>query len=198
MDYSYHSANSDRTIFPNPMSNIPYDAVQSASIGTVSATTWEVFMNTPPVLRKRQQLSSVSPIATSELLKLCPLNNVQSSDVASGCVAGIYSRFCYDLTNSTLLAQCHDAHNRAFTASIFIPLGDVCVAWKNGPFSGTCLATIKGFFYPLYMGKDIDGKDLYLNLNSTHANSLVQNIFRQPRYAPCVAPFPCNWKATAT
>ena len=118
----------NRQIFPNPMSSIPYDVVRNASIGTLSDVTWTAFLSTTAVLKKRQLLSSVASITTEELVKMCPLNNVVGADVAACCVSGIYRSYCMNPANSTLLAQCHDAYNRAFGASYFKPLGDVCPA----------------------------------------------------------------------
>jgi len=187
----------DRKLFPNPMSDVPYDVVAPASIGTLTNVTWAPFLNTPVTLRKRQTLSLSAPISTAELVNMCPLNNVQNADVAAGCVAGIYNRFCYNPADSTLLAQCHDAYNRVFSASFFKPLGDVCPAWRRGPFSASCANAIRSFSYNLLMGYDPLGNPVYLNLNSYHAGELVKNIFAQPKFAPCQAPATCTWVATA-
>jgi len=188
----------ERKLFPNPMSDVPYDIVTPASIGTLTNATWIPFLNTPVTLRKRQTLSTSALISTQELVRLCPLNNVQGADVAAGCVAGIYNRFCFKPTDPTLLAQCHDAYNRAFGASFFKPLGDVCPAWRKGPFSASCANAIRSFSYNLLMGKDpTTGQLVYLNLNSYHAGELVRNIFAQPKFAPCQAPAICSWQATS-
>jgi Leucine-rich repeat (LRR) protein len=183
-------------LFPNPMSDIPYDIVKPASIATLTNVTLIPFLNTPTNLRKRQVLSSVAPISTDELIKLCPLNNVQSSDVAAGCIAGIYNKFCLWPTNPTLLSQCQDAYNRAFDASIFKSLGAVCPAWRKGPLSNSCATAVSQFSYNYLLGYDLQGAPMYLNLNSTNARDLVKTIFGSPKYAPCQAPVVCSWQAT--
>jgi len=152
----------ERRLFPNPMSNVPYDVVVPASIGTLTAVTWTPFLNTQVKLRKRQALSTSALVSTAELIRMCPLNNVQNADVAAGCVAGIYNRFCYNPSNPSLLAQCHDAYNRAFGASFFKPLGDVCPAWRKGPLSASCARAIQSFSYNLFMRMDpITGQPVF-------------------------------------
>jgi hypothetical protein len=186
----------DLKIFPNPMSDVAYDLVTPASSIILTDVTWPSFLNTPVTLRKRQQTSSTAPISTTELVAMCPLDNVTGQNVVAGCIAGIYNRFCLTPSNPTLLAQCHDAYNRVFAASFFKSIGDVCPAWKKGPFSALCATAIKNFSYNLFMGKDPSKNDVYLNLNSTHAQQLVSNILAQPKYAPCQAPVTCSWTRT--
>jgi hypothetical protein len=145
----------NRKLFPNPMSDVPYDVVTPASIGTLTDVTFAPFMNTPMQLRKRQTLSSQALISTEDLIKMCPLDNVLGKDVAAGCVAGIYNKFCSNPSDASLLAQCHDAYNRAFGASFFKPLGDVCPAWRKGPLSRSCVTAIKNFSYRYLVGNDL-------------------------------------------
>jgi hypothetical protein len=170
------------------MSDVPYDAVRPVSIGLLSNVTLGPFLNTAVLLKKRQILSNQATASTSELLQMCPLNDIQGSHVAAGCIAGIYNHYCYNPLNSTLLSQCHDAYNRAFGASIFKSLGDVCPAWKNGPRSASCVIAIKNFQYHY-----VDGDRFSVILNYVHAQELVSNIFAQPKYAPCQAPVHCIW-----
>jgi hypothetical protein len=185
-----------RKLFPNPMSDVPYDVVRPVSIATLTNVTFAPFMNTAVSLRKREMLSSSTPISTQELLKFCPLDNVLGQDVAAGCIAGIYNKYCYNPFNSTLLNQCHDAYNRAFAASFFKPLGDVCPAWRQGPFSSSCATAVLSFSHQYLVGRDASGVNVYLTLNNTHASELVRNIFAHPKYAPCQAPVVCSWKST--
>jgi hypothetical protein len=185
----------EKKIFPNPMSDVPYDLVRPASVGLLSNVTWEPFMNNTVLsLRKRQVVGTQAPVTTEELIAMCPLNNVQNGDVAAGCAAGIYKRFCTQPFDQNLLWQCHDAYNRAFAASIFKSLGAVCPAWRSGPRSAACSNAISTFSYDYYIGIDQNtGKAVYLRLGSSHALQLVNNIFASRTYAPCVAPFTCYW-----
>jgi hypothetical protein len=178
------------------MSDVPYDVVVPISVGVLTNVTFVPFMNTPVQLRKRQSLSSLSSFSTDELLQLCPLNNIQGQDVAAGCVAGIFNKFCCNPFDAMLLAQCHDAYNRAFAASFFRPLGDVCPAWKKGPLSRSCATAIGSFSYRYLIGKDASGASVFMTLDRTHAQELVRNIFGQPKFAPCQAPFVCSWQST--
>jgi hypothetical protein len=181
---------SSKAIFPNPLSQFPFDAVKDVPLGPVSGMTLDIFLGMPVNLKKkRQQLSSSGSITTNELVSLCPLNNVQDSNVVAGCVSGIYNKFCLNPSNTTLLLQCQDAYNRAFGASIFKSLGAVCPAWKNGPFSPQCAQTVSGFSYRLEIAPEVT-----IALGSTHAADLVKTIFASPRYAPCQAPLVCSWK----
>jgi hypothetical protein len=180
-------------LFPNPMPNVPFDLVVPASAGTLSNVTWGPFMTTSRTLRKRQQTSTIGIVSAEELVKMCPLDNVQSRDVPAGCVAGIYSRFCYDPSNPELLSQCHDLYNRAFSASIFKPLGDVCPSWKKGPFSASCAQAVASFSYELVLGDQIS----VIRLTSAHAQELVKNIFAHRFFAPCEAPATCSWEPTS-
>jgi hypothetical protein len=147
-----------------------------------------------PIQRKRQILNpNAAPATTEELLNMCPLNNVQGADVAAGCIAGIYKSYCTNSSDTQLLNQCHDAYNRAFAASFFKSIGDVCPAWKQGPRSAPCALAITQFSYNYFIGKDPStGRDVFLKLNSTHATQLVGSIFASKTYAPCVAPA-CKW-----
>jgi hypothetical protein len=181
------------TIFPNPMSNIPYDKVTPASIGTLSGVTWTPFLNSRPPLTKRQALSIEGGITVDSLIQQCPLNNVQGADVAAGCIAGIYNKFCLSTSPLFSLAECQRNYNQAFGASIFQPLGDVCPAWKFGPRSTNCGQAITAFKYSLEVAKDpLTGAPIYVNLNATHAGELVKSIFSNRNYAPCTAST-CKW-----
>ena len=173
------------------MSTIPYDAVRPASVATIGNEIWLAFMKSTVSLNKRQIVTA--PISTEELIRMCPMNNVQNPDVAAGCIAGIYNRFCRYPGNAVLLGQCHDAYNRVFAASYFKPLGDVCPAWRRGPRSLSCAQAISAFSYNYFLGNDaISGQPVYLQLDSRHAHQLVVNIFANPTYAPCVAST-CIW-----
>jgi hypothetical protein len=191
------------------MSSVPYDIVMSSNAMTLSDKTWSSFLSTPlsgntrwsflitsPRLNKRQVYGTSAPVSTDELMAMCPLNNVLNAGVAAGCIAGIYNKYCYDPSNAALLALCHDAYNRVFAASFFKPIGDVCPAWRKGPRSSACTMAVSTFSYNYFVGKDsATGKDVYLRLTSAHASQLVQNVLAQPKYAPCVAPYPyCNWR----
>jgi hypothetical protein len=144
---------------------------------------------------KRQIANIYAPITTEELVKLCPLNDVFSSETAASCAAGVYSRFCTNPTDPVLLGQCHNAYNRIFELSFFKPIGDVCPAWRQGPRSAACVRAVSTFSYNVYTGKDpVTGQDMYTRLTSVHAAQLVQNILAQPKYAPCPYPSPiCKW-----
>lgn len=182
-------------IFPNPMSDVPYDKVTPASIGTLSAVTWDVFLNTSvTTLIKRQQSQSTAPVTTEELVAMCPLKNV--TELSAGCVSGIYNKFCRTPTNGRLLAQCHDAYNRAFEVSKFKALGNICFAWKNGPKSAACNSTVREFKAYVEMGVDPStNKPIYLHLTAKHAEELRKNLFASPKYAPCVSSqsIKCTW-----
>ena len=177
------------------MSDVPYDIVVPVPIATLTNVTFGLFMDTPVQLRKRQVLSFSASISTEELVRMCPLSNVQGADVVAGCIAGIYNKFCFNPSNATLLRQCHDAYNRVFDASIFKPLGAVCPAWRNGPYSLSCQTAVNNFQHRYLLGYQ-KGVAIYLDLNRIHAQELVSNIFGQRKYAPCQAPVACFWEAT--
>jgi hypothetical protein len=146
-------------------------------------------------LNKRQVFTNFAPVSVNELSAMCPLNNVTSADVAAGCIAGIYNKFCKNPYDPVLFSQCQDAYDRVFAASFFKPLGDVCPAWKQGPRSAACLRAISTFLFDFLIGKDtVTGQNVYLKLTSAHANKLVGNIFGSRVYAPCPFAAPkCNW-----
>ena len=176
------------------MSEIPYDKVMTVPISLLANDTLTPFLNTPVILRKRQTLSVASSLTTEELLRLCPLNSVQNADVAAGCIAGIYNKLCSNPFDATLLAQCHDAYNRAFAAYYFKSLGANCPAWRYGPRSELCASAILTFTYRVSLGYDSNGNPVYVNLNRTHASQLVGTIFADQRYAPCMGTaFKCMW-----
>jgi hypothetical protein len=178
------------------MPNAPYDVVKSVSIISISKTTWTPFISTPVFsLKKRQVYGTSAPVSIEELMAMCPLNNVQNADVPAGCIAGIYNKFCYNPYDPPLLAQCQDAYNRAFGASIFKSLGDVCPAWRQGPRSAACSRAISTFSYNLFVGADPNtGNPIYIRLGSSHASQMVSNILANPKFAPCPSAAPkCNW-----
>jgi len=171
-------------VFPNPMSDVPYDVVAAASAGSLSTVTWNPFLNT---LNKRQGLSARAPISTDELLNMCDLRSLPA-----GCIAGVFNKYCSMPTNPTLLLQCHDAFNRAFGASVFKTLGDTCPAWKDGPNSQSCATAVRNFKASSEIGT---GSSLYTTLDSRHAEELRKNIFASPKFAPCVSSslIKCSW-----
>lgn len=157
---------------------------------TFLASTSAVFGH---AIEKRQVGGFPAPVTTQELIKMCPLNNVQSSDVVAGCISGIWNSFCKNPYDKILLGQCHDAYNRAFGASIFKSLGNVCPAWKSGPRSLSCSTAISTFSYNYEIGKDAAGNPIYMRLNASHAQQLVSQVFASQTFAPCVAPYTCYW-----
>jgi hypothetical protein len=185
-------------IFPNPMSDVPYDVVKPASVALLTNVTLGPFMTTPiSNPSKRQFLSTYASVTAEELYRMCPLNNVQGNDVAAGCIAGIYNKFCRNPLNVGLLKKCHDAYDTVFSASFFKPLGEVCPAWKKGPLSRSCALAIANFSHQYFVGIDrTTRKPIYIDLNSSHARDLVRNIFGNRMFAPCQAPFNCAWTAT--
>jgi hypothetical protein len=188
----------DRGIFPNPMSDVPYDVVRPASIALLTNVTLGPFMTTPISNRsKRQFLSTFATVSADELYQMCPLNNIQGQDVAAGCIAGIFNKFCRDPSNTGLLKKCHEAYDTVFAASFFRPLGEVCPAWKKGPNSRSCAQAIANFSHRYLLEIDpITGGGTYIDLNSSHARDLVRNILGNRMFAPCQAPFNCAWTAT--
>jgi hypothetical protein len=129
------------------------------------------------------------------LVKMCPLNNVTNADVAAGCIAGIYMNFCAAPKNTASLTDCHHAYNQVFSNSFFKPLGDVCPAWRSGPYSAQCLRAVSTFTYSYRVGvNQVTGEIIYMKLTSTHASQLVRNVFGSPVFAPCTTPSTCNWE----
>jgi hypothetical protein len=169
------------------MSTIPYDLVSVNPSFTLDSAVWGTYMSAPG-LRKRQQLSSAIQLTADQLYALCPLNDVQNPEVPAGCLAGIYSKFCKDISTPEKLLNCHSAYDQVFTVSIFKPIGDVCPAWKYGPRSFECAITIRNFKFELP----------YITVTSDHAANLVRNILASPLYAPChnTTLTKCNWLAT--
>jgi hypothetical protein len=149
------------------MSDIPYDLVATQPSSVLSPTNWTFILDNKP-LTKRQQSSSLS---TDQLLAMCPLNNVQNADVPAGCVAGIYNKYCLNVSN---LGQCQASYDLVVASSIFKPLG-VCAAWKSGFRSSTCTSAITSFRVSLD----------YITLTPTHAQDFVNKIFGSKVYAPC-------------
>jgi len=164
-------------LFPNPMTQVPYDVFAQIPAAGLSPTNWTNFLNIP-VLSKRQQSSSLS---SDELYQMCPLNNVQNASVPAGCVAGIYNKYCLNLSN---LGPCQSSYDTVVKASYFKPLG-VCAAWKSGPKSLICANAIQNFTAVVN----------YMILTSTHASDFAKTIFGSQKYAPCVptANVTCIW-----
>jgi len=176
-------------IFPNPMSDVPYDVVMPASVGALSTVTWNAFLNTPVSLRKRQLISSGAIISAAELYATCPLSSI--TELSAGCIAGIYNKFCTNPADATLLARCHDAYNQVFSVSQFKALADVCFAWKIGPNSASCKRAVSAFTGSLSQS------GITISLTSVHAEELRKNIFSSIRYAPCPISSPkCVWGYT--
>jgi Leucine-rich repeat (LRR) protein len=183
--------------FPNPMSDVPYNLVRPASIGLLSDVTLIPFLDTPALLRKRQTSSNTADMTVNELVKLCPLNSgigsASGSDVAAGCISGIYQKYCTKPWDPTLLVQCQRAYEGAFSASIFKELGSVCPAWKSGPRSQDCTSKIAAFSYAYPTGIDpSSGTQTFIQLTSSTAKEMVNTIFASQKYAPCVAST-CKW-----
>ena len=173
-----------RVLVPNPMSLIPYDLVSQNPSFTLSDTTWASFMSIT-TLKKRQQLSTAAGLTADQLYALCPLNDVRNPEVPAGCIAGVYNKFCLDISTAEKLDICQSVYNQVFQVSIFKPLGDVCPAWKNGPRSFECANAIRNFKYVLP----------YMVVTSDHAAQLTASIFGSRTYAPCynIGSITCKW-----
>jgi hypothetical protein len=161
---------------PNPIERISYGLLAEQPSGLMSETNWTNVMNAP-LKSKRNQFSSESAVSLEELLQHCPLNNVQNKDVPSGCVAAIYNKYCTDPADENKLSNCHDAYNKAFGASVFKSLVEVCPSWKKGPQSDSCARAISTF----------SAVASGVQLQSHHAQQLNKNIFENSKWAPCRA-----------
>ena len=175
------------------MSDVPYDVVVPVSVTLLTDVTFQPFMNTRVrTLQKRQTLSSSNLITIDELVRMCPLDDVQDQDVPAGCIAGIFNKLCSNPSNATLLAQCHIAYDQAFAASVFKPLEEVCPAWKKGPRSFSCGHAIHKFSFKGLNKK----KGNMIRLTTRHAKELVRMLFENPRFAPCTDESKCTWHET--
>jgi hypothetical protein len=164
-----------KIILPNPMSNIPYDIYAGSPLATLNGAHWREFLSYS--VRIRRQLTS--SMDTAELLKMCPLNDMFSrQDIASGCIAGIYNKYCLNTAN---LGACHSAYNTVLSNSIFSSLS-VCAAWSFGPRSTVCAQAINNF----------RKETQYMTLTSTHAAQFKDSILSSRTFAPCVAST-CKW-----
>jgi len=157
-----------KILFPNPMSSIPYDVFAQNPSAGLSPTNWTNLLDVP-VLSKRQLTSALS---MDGLIAMCPLNNVQDANVPAGCIAGIYNKYCLNLSD---LGTCQSAYDTVVTASIFKPLS-VCAAWNSGPRSLACAGAINNFKFTLP----------YMTLESSHASDFAKTIFGSQKYAPCM------------
>jgi hypothetical protein len=130
-------ASTEKVLFPNPMSTIPYDVFAQNPSAGLSPTNWTNLFSIP--VRAKRQITSA--LSTEELFKMCPLNNVRDSNVPAGCVVGIYNKFCLNLSD---LSACQSSYDTVVAASYFKSLG-VCAAWKSGPKSFACASAITSF-----------------------------------------------------
>jgi len=182
-------ASDEIKIFPNPMSDVPYDLVVPASIGTLTAVTFEPFMNTSLItsLRKRQMLSQ--QFSADQLHKLCPSKNSKGQDLYAGCLLGLYNKFC---RNPAPISQCQDTHYQVWQSSIYKSLGAVCPAWKSGPRSKACTKAVSDFSQKVVSGLDASGRPEYQTYGPLVAQELVNTIFTSKIYAPCTGSS-CSW-----
>jgi hypothetical protein len=165
------------------MSTIPHNLVSFNPSFTLDSKDWGDYMNISN-LQKRQQTSNRNQMTADQLYALCPLNNIQNPEVPTGCIAGLHTKFCADVSTPEKQANCHFVYDQVFTVSIFKPIGDVCPAWKRGPRSFECSRAINNFKFELP----------YIRVTSDHAANLVKNIFSSPLYAPCRSTFmTCHW-----
>jgi hypothetical protein len=127
-------------------------------------------------LPKRLSTTTSATLTPTQLYALCPLSQITTnSNVAAGCVAGIYMNYCYSLPASeAAYRQCFNVYDQVFSQSIFKALGDVCPKWKFGPSSAECHRAISTFSYNLG----------YMTVTSNMAQQLVDTIFKS-KYAPC-------------
>jgi hypothetical protein len=143
-------------------------------------------VNTSSSLEKRQQYSTSTDLTPDQLYSLCPLNDVTNPNVAAGCVAGIYQKYCANLPPTfAAYSRCQNTYDKVFDLSIFKPLGDVCPAWRDGPRSAACMRAVSTFSVNLG----------YIVVNSQMAGQLVSNIFGSRLYAPCIdfQGIVCRW-----
>jgi hypothetical protein len=182
-----------KTFLPNPI-KVSQPIAAKASIFSFNPEDFTNFIIQATALNgtqintrlvKRQIATTGGALTPAELYALCPLNDV-TSNIAAGCIAGIYMNYCYQLpATSTAYSQCHSIYNQVFELSIFKPLGDVCPAWRQGPRSAACASAISTFNVNLG----------YIVVNSAMASNLVTTIFRSTTYAPCinVGSITCRW-----
>jgi hypothetical protein len=143
----------------------------------MSSTNWTNFMAIRPVLKKRQQITN--EMSRDQLYALCPVNQVNSADVAAGCIAGVYQKFCTNPADLSMMAECRNAYNRILTNSAFKVIGEACPTWMSGPRSANCAQAISNF-RPVVVENNII-------LTADTARQFVENILARPKFAPCVA-----------
>lgn len=183
-------------VLPNDnLTFVPHLLAAKNPAFTLSAEDWEKHIFDPALkaanssssngkLSKRQA-SAPKTLSPEELYALCPLNQV-TSNIASGCIAGVYMKYCYQIPpTEAAFAQCHSVYNQVFSQSIFKTLGDICPAWKKGPRSVECAMAINNFYVDLG----------YMIVTPQMAKNLVNTIFSSKTYAPCVSvgTIVCRW-----
>jgi hypothetical protein len=175
---------SKRILLPNPMTLVPYDLVSRNPSFTLVDSDWLSYMSTSTI-KKRQITSSSATLTADQLYALCPLNDVTNPEVPAGCIAGVYQKFCLDISTEAKQAQCQSVYDQVFAVSIFKSIGAVCPAWKKGPRSFDCLTAVKNFQYQLP----------YILVTSQMAANLTSNILGSQKYAPCynIGSIFCRW-----
>jgi hypothetical protein len=130
-------------LFPNPMTNIPYDLVAQAPISNMTKIQLVNFFNIKPALKVKRQANggANSAYTLQDLLNMCPLNQITSSDedIRAGCLGGI-KEFC---SGKTDLTQCYNYYETTFTNSVYRGLIPHCPSWKKGNDSSECDTAVR-------------------------------------------------------
>jgi hypothetical protein len=168
-----------RKLFPNPMTNVPYDLFVPENVGDLSRTQLSNFLSAQITLASRKRQQSSSQYTLQQLLDMCPLNKMGGAeDIKAGCLGGIYFT-CYGKTN---LGDCYRYYDLTFSNSIYKDMAPSCPSWRSGNFSAECDNSVKKF--PLGSGFRVA------------ADFFREVIFGSPVYAPC---YPdrqsCKWRS---
>ena len=108
---------------------------------------------------------------------LTPLTSVSPQNLTAACSLGTtgfrtecFQNLMYWCAGAANLTDCYTAYNTVFSPTRFATVANVCPAWKKGPLSADCNATISSF--PTLETRTI-------------AEKLVRKLFSNPRFAPC-------------
>jgi len=153
---------------------------------TLSDPDWALLFDTVRVTKRQDAVTSSEKLNADTLFALCPLNDIRNPEVPAGCIAGLYKKFCLDVSSHDKLAQCQSMYDQVLSASIIRSVGEVCPAWKNGPRSLKCRAAVKAFSYDLG----------YMVVTSDHISNFTNSILGSPRFSPCMNSntTTCKWE----
>jgi hypothetical protein len=131
---------------------------------------------------KKRQLTSYGQEGEKNITTYCPLDGGITKEIVLGCIYGLQA-YC---NGGSPMSSCHNYYTQVFRNSKrYNQMGVNCPPWRAGPFSQSCAADMSGIETTVKLAAATDPTIQETDWKFPY--SVNNNLFKSPKWAPCVS-----------